>query len=141
MNCDKCGFLVTTNSRFCENCGNKINANSDISKVNNGNNKNFFKHQKKIILSGSIVIVLIMIVSTIIIVNVTNTRKEKLTNIKEVNYVKYKYGEDDLYLGKEVSDYISKGYSYDTKHITNEDYIIGDSISLMTFYKNDEAKF
>ena len=140
MNCDKCGFLSNYNSKFCGNCGNPLNDNINLNGQQN-NKKSFFRNKKKLIIVSCIIILFIIIATFIIIVNGTNKRKEELTNIDEVSYVKYKYGEDELYFGKEVSSYISKGYLYDTEHITKEDYIIGDSISIMTFYKDDEAKF
>jgi len=139
MNCNRCGFLVTTNSKFCENCGNLLNNNLNADNPNN--KKSFFKNKKNLIVLGTVLIIVVAIVIFIILANNKNQRKEELTNIKEVSYVKYKYGEDELYLGKEVSSYLSKGYSYDKEHITKEDYIIGDSIAMMTFYKDEEPKF
>jgi len=140
MNCNKCGSLLTSNTKFCENCGNKIEQIID-NNVPTSEKKSIFRNKKVLIIGGIILLVVIALTIFIIIVNSTNKRKEKLTNIKQVSYVKYKYGEDELYLGKEVSDYLDKGYTYDTEHITKDDYIIGDSISMMTFYKDDEPKF
>ena len=139
MNCNKCGFLLEENSKFCPNCGNQIIDNISIS--NEEMNKSFFKQYKKIMMICGIILIILLITLFIIFVNSQNKRADELTNIEESNYVKFKLEDDELYLGKEVSSYISKGYSYDTEYITDEDYILGDSISMQTFYKDDEAKF
>ena len=145
MNCNRCGFLLADNSKFCENCGNKID-NNNINITNNVNNNkpSFFQNKRKLIIIGASLIFIVLVIVLVIALNNrdgNSKRKETLTSIKETNHVKYKFGEDELYLGKEVSTYLDKGYTYDTDYITDDDYVLGDSISMITFYKDNEPKF
>lgn len=134
MNCNRCGFLLINNSKFCENCGNKI-------EINNKTKKKFFQNKKTLFIIASCLIIILLITIIIIYINSKNIRSEILTNIEHNDYLKFTIDEQEFYVGNKVQDFQKKNYSYDKQYITADDYIIKDSIMMQTFYLNEEPKF
>lgn len=115
MNCKSCGNKLNKGDLFCNKCGYKI---------------------KKINPLFFIVSVCLIILFIGFNIYKKIDKVKKLDNIID-DKLSFKIGEDILRVGDEVKTYLDKGYTYST----NDKYVLSDSISLATFYKNDVPLF
>lgn len=68
-------------------------------------------------------------------------RAKTLMNLEQNEYQKFKIGDQEFYIGKDVPTYKSKGLSYIDDYISDEDRVIADSIAPYVFYIDGKPMF
>lgn len=137
MKCAKCNFEVNQTMKFCPNCG------GQIEKINKFKKlilkiKNILLKYPKIFLLCIVIVILLFIV---IIVLKNSAGLKTLNNINLNSVLKFTIGNEQFYLGEKISKYKEKGIVYEDAYLDDDAYVIGNSISLQSFYKEDNPQF
>lgn len=142
MTCKNCNTNVTETMKFCPKCGAKLEIietkevkqefSSFINKV-----KNFILVNKKLVII--FLIVLIVLISIILFFIFRKPKLKTLENFEAKNSIKFEIDGKKYYLGEKVSDF--KEFELDQKYLDKDSYVISQSITLQTLYKDDEPQF
>lgn len=96
--------------------------------------------KKKLLIIGGVIIVVVAALYFFMSKG-PGKRAKTLMNLEQNEYHKFTIGEQEFYIGKEVPTYKSKGLTYIDDYITDEDYVLADSIAPYVFYQDDKPMF